>query len=87
MMGVQENVDLHYWITRGLARRLGVDLIEAVHCEMLTRADLAEMVDRCRQCSSVQGCLAYLAENPDRAPTPPDWCRNAALLSELSALH
>lgn len=85
-MGVQGSVDLHYWITRGIARRMGANLSEAMRAEVLTRADLAEMVDRCRQCSSVQGCLAYLAENPDRAPAPPDWCNNAAILSELRAL-
>jgi hypothetical protein len=86
-MGVEGSVDLHYWITRGMARRLGVNLPDAMRAEILTRADLAEMVNRCRKCGGVQGCLAYLAENPERAPAPPDWCHNAAVLSELSALN
>lgn len=86
-MEIQGNPDLHFWITRGIARRLGVNLSANLQEGVLTRADLAGMVDRCRQCDGVAGCLAYLSENPDRAPAPPDWCRNAALLAELRALN
>ncbi|AOZ68585.1 hypothetical protein LPB142_04015 [Rhodobacter xanthinilyticus] len=83
-MGFQGNVDLHFWITRGMARRLGVNLSEAMHEGLLSQADFAQMVNRCRNCDKSQGCLAYLAEEGRGAA--PDWCSNAAVLRELSAL-
>jgi hypothetical protein len=87
MMGSEGNSDLHFWITRGMARRLGINLNEALRDGVLTRADLAEMVARCRTCSGAQGCVAYLSENPERAEAAPDWCRNARMLNELRAMR
>lgn len=86
-MGVQGNIDLHFWITRGIARRMGVNLSEAMHDGFLTQADFAEMITRCRGCDKSEGCIAVLSERAGAAVSVPDWCRNAGVLSELSALH
>lgn len=86
-MGVQGNIDLHFWITRGVARRLGVNLSEAMHDGYLTQADFAEMITRCRKCERTEGCLAMLSERVGPPISLPDWCHNAALLGELSALR
>lgn len=80
------NFDLHFWITRGMARRQGIDLNAMLSDGVLTRADVAEMVVRCRDCGGMHGCLAFLAERAERAEATPDWCRNAGLLAELRAL-
>uniref|UniRef100_UPI0035622118 DUF6455 family protein n=1 Tax=Phaeovulum sp. TaxID=2934796 RepID=UPI0035622118 len=78
------NTDLHFWITRGMARRHGVNLNELIADGVISRGDLAEMVARCRNCSGVHGCLAFLSEaRAERAMTAPDWCRNARLLAKL----
>uniref|UniRef100_UPI003561947E DUF6455 family protein n=1 Tax=Phaeovulum sp. TaxID=2934796 RepID=UPI003561947E len=45
------NTDLHFWITRGMARRHGVNLNELIADGVISRGDLAEMVARCRNCS------------------------------------
>lgn len=87
MMSGEGNFDLHFWIMRGMARRLGINLNDALRDGVVSRADLAEMVVRCRSCTGAQGCLAFLSEQPNRAGTAPDWCRNAQVLSELRALH
>lgn len=86
-MGIQGNVDLHFWITRGMARRMGVNLTEAMHDGALTQADFAAMITSCRGCSGAQGCLAFLSEHPEQVGAAPDWCRIGAVLRELSALH
>lgn len=86
-MGLQGDADLHFWITRGMARRLGVNLAAVMRDGVLTREDLAALVQRCRACEGAKGCLAYLSEYPDRAPAPPDWCQNAQVFQELQALH
>ncbi|PTV96337.1 hypothetical protein C8J27_102131 [Rhodobacter aestuarii] len=85
-MGAQGNLDLHFWITRGMARRLGVNLTEAMHDGNLTQADFASMITRCRECPGVDGCMAYLAGSSPAAGETPDWCRNRAILHELSDL-
>ncbi|WP_415182401.1 DUF6455 family protein [Phaeovulum sp.] len=85
-MGVQGNVDLHFWITRGMARQMGVNLTEAIYDGLLTQADLAEMVARCRTCSGTQGCLAFLSGSPGAVGAAPDWCLHAGVLSELRLL-
>lgn len=86
-MGVQGNIDLHFWLTRGLARRMGLNITEAIQDGFLTQGDFAEMIDRCRCCTRLQGCLAFMAELDGPLASAPDWCPNAAVLSELSALH
>ncbi len=86
-MGVQGNIDLHFWITRGMARRLGVNLSEAMHDGLISQADFADMITRCRGCDKADGCLAALSERAGAPTSLPDWCHNAALLSELSALR
>lgn len=86
-MGVQGNIDLHFWITRGMVRRMGINLTEAMHDGLLTQADFAEMISRCRCCTGAKGCLAFLSEHPDAVAAAPDWCRNAAVLAELRALN
>ncbi|WP_275806792.1 DUF6455 family protein [Pseudothioclava nitratireducens] len=86
-MGVQGNIDLHFWLTRGLARRLGVNITESIHHGFLTQADFADLITRCRGCSRAQGCMAFLSENDGPLASAPDWCPNAPILGELRALH
>ncbi|SOC16410.1 DUF6455 family protein [Rhodobacter maris] len=86
-MGIQGNVDLHFWITRGMARRMEVNLSEAMRDGFLTQADFADMITRCRECQGVDGCMAYLAGNDPAAGSAPDWCANRAILHNLRAQH
>lgn len=86
-MGVQGNLDLHFWITRGMARRMGVNLSEAMHEGLLSQADFAAMITRCRDCPGAAGCLEFLSERSGPAEGAPDWCRNAALLRGLERAH
>lgn len=86
-MGAQGNVDLHFWLTRGMARRLDVNLSEAMHHGLLTQGDFAEMITRCRQCQGAQGCMSYLSEQNGRLAAAPDWCCNRALLDELAQMQ
>lgn len=86
-MGVQGNVDLHFWITRGMARRMGVNLTEAMHDGLLTQADFAAMITRCRGCTGAEGCMAYLSDKSASPGSTPDWCKNGTILRDLSAAH
>ena len=86
-MGMHGNIDLHFWITRGMARKLGVNLSEAMHDGFLTQADFAEMITRCRKCGRTEGCLAMLGQSAPALLSAPDHCPNAGILADLRALH
>ncbi|MBC7146439.1 MAG: hypothetical protein H5U24_13705 [Thioclava marina] len=86
-MGMQNSIDLNFWLTRGMARRIGVNISEAMHDGFLTQADFAQMITTCRTCGRTELCLAILAEKgADPEPIPED-CPNSAILNSLRALH
>ena len=64
-------------LTRGMARVLGINLVDAVSEGWFSRSDLAEMVDTCETCGEVRRCTAYLATAP-RAESLPVFCDNIA---------
>lgn len=83
----QRDIDVHFWLTRGLARRLGINITEAMRSGVLTRADFAAMVARCRDCEAgVQACIGYLSEAPSAPDTAPECCANRAVLETLRDL-
>jgi len=74
--------ETHFWLTRSMARRLGVNLSEAMADDLLSPQSYAAMVTRCRQCPHVGACQAWLAQSTC-APEAPDHCLNAAIFNRL----
>lgn len=86
-MTIQVAADaMPFWLTHGLARRLGLRLTGAIREGLLTRGDLAEMVERCGACGDPKHCLEFLAERPGGPDIPPASCANAGALLELASL-
>lgn len=85
-MAFHASLDMNFWLTRGMARRMGVNLTDAMHNGMLARSDFAAMVARCRDCKDPQACLDFLAEHPESISEPPCGCVNAEVLKELKLL-
>lgn len=76
-------IEKHFWLTRSVARVMGVSLSEAMANGTLTETGYAEMVTRCRAGGCEAACQYWLATEtgrPARAPAP---CANAALLNRL----
>jgi hypothetical protein len=69
-------------LTRGMARVLGINLVDAVSEGWFSRSDLAEMVDTCETCGEVRRCSAYLATAP-RAESLPVFCDNKHRIEAL----
>ena len=69
--------------TRGMARTLGVNLIEAVTEGWYSRAELARLVERCAACPLSAQCYAWLAVTP-RATALPSYCRIKRDLESLA---
>jgi hypothetical protein len=81
--------NLHFWLTRSVARAVRVNLSDALAAGRLTPREYTDMVTNCRRCPHVETCTAWLAENAAGAPEVPAHCANAgplnALIEELGA--
>ena len=77
--------NLHFWLTRSIARAVDVNLSEALACGGLSVQVYSEMVTRCRKCQHVETCEAWLAASGGSAEAVPPHCPNADLLNRLAA--
>lgn len=69
-------------LTRGMARTLGFNLVEAVTEGWVSRRDLAAMVDVCALCDRDVPCTSYLAVTT-QADRLPDFCPNQQQIAAL----
>ncbi|HEY0274957.1 MAG TPA: DUF6455 family protein [Paenirhodobacter sp.] len=85
-MDIAVQDDLYFWVTRGIARRAGVNIDEAMHEGRMSRIAFTRMIERCRVCPRADDCLSYLAHPQGQDPSWYDQpCRNAEVLAELRA--
>jgi hypothetical protein len=75
--------DLSFWLTRSVARTVGINLSEAMTRGRLSAQGYGEMVTRCRKCPHAEACTAWLAVNGAGAARVPDHCANAPALNAL----
>lgn len=69
----------HYWMALSMAKTTGADLQKALKTGLITHADWAQAVHRCRGCQWTEGCDAWMAAQQRGAAKIPVVCRNAAL--------
>lgn len=69
-------------LTRGMARVLGVNLVEAVTEGWLSRGELDDLVASCEACQHSADCTAWLAVTI-RAEGLPPYCRNKSEIESL----
>jgi succinate dehydrogenase/fumarate reductase flavoprotein subunit len=73
-------------LTRGMARVLGASLPDAVVDGWLSRAELAQLVDRCAVCDQTPACTAWLSQARIKG-TMPVFCPNKDTLEGLAIGH
>lgn len=77
------NAERHFWLTRSVARVMGLNLSEAMHENRLSVQEYGEMVTRCRTCGAAEDCELWLATRTGPNATGPTACLNAQLLQSL----
>lgn len=77
---------LHFFITRSVARAMGVNLGDALRTGQLQADTYARMVTRCRGCALVGKCQSWLAKSAVPHSAPPEHCPNAGEFRAL-VLH
>lgn len=78
------DIEKHFWLTRSVARCMGLSLTEAMAEGKLTPHDYAQMVTRCRGSACNERCQIWLAAQQARAATAPEFCANAEDLNKLT---
>ncbi|QQA43253.1 DUF6455 family protein [Pelagovum pacificum] len=73
----------HYWLVKGMAKRLGADVVGAVETGELDLSEWSGMVQACRGCSDPEGCRKWL-DRTDHADAAPEVCRNRDRLARLA---
>ena len=77
--------NLHFWLTRSIARAVDVNLSDALACGSLSVQSYSDLVTRCRKCQHVERCEAWLAKHGGDAQAVPDYCPNANIMNRLAA--
>lgn len=72
----------HSWLTRSMARRIGVNLSEAMALGRLSPPEYAALVTRCRGCHQVEACQGWLAQSQNKGEVP-EHCLNADCFNRL----
>lgn len=80
-MDIAQN-PMAFGLTRGMARTVGVNLIEAVTEGWYSRRELEALVGRCAACGRDTSCAAWLAVTP-RAANLPGFCANKSEIEVL----
>lgn len=75
---------LHFWLTRSVAKVMGISLSEAMADNRLTAQEYATLVSDCRQCALVENCQCWLGAQKDLARYPPPGCINSEALLNLA---
>ncbi|GAA6163952.1 hypothetical protein NBRC116590_16560 [Pelagimonas sp. KU-00592-HH] len=73
----------HFWMTRSMARVLGLSLSEAMADGRLSQKGYADLVTRCRQCHHVAACEHWLGQQGGHAEAAPECCVHAQLFHSL----
>ena len=73
----------HCFMTRSVARVMGLSLSEEMQAGKLAPQTYASMVTKCRGCALVEACENWLSKQSTLVATPPPGCCNGAVLTEL----
>ena len=74
----------HFWLTRSVARVMGLSLAEAMTEGRLTKEEFARMVTRCRGCGQVSACEHWLGASATLSDSAPPQCLNGDVLNALA---
>ncbi|MCR8549626.1 DUF6455 family protein [Salipiger sp. P9] len=77
----------HFWMTRSVARAMGLNLSEEMLSGRLEPDDYADMVTCCRGCALVEACEKWLGTQTAVSAAPPPGCCNGMMLAQLKKLH
>ena len=83
-MDVLGEIEKHFWLTRSMARTVGVSLGDAMASGLLRPDAYSRMVTRCRTSNCAERCAQWLGQQSEcHASEPPPFCAHVAELAAL----
>lgn len=73
----------HFFMTRSVARVMGLSLSEEMQTGKLAPEAYASMVTHCRGCALVEACEQWLSQQSSLVASPPPGCCNGEALTRL----
>ncbi|MFZ7091800.1 DUF6455 family protein [Primorskyibacter sp. 2E233] len=73
----------HFFMTRSVARVMGLSLTEELQTGHLAPETYAAMVTRCRGCALIEACEEWLSSQTQLSAAPPPGCCNGVELAKL----
>jgi len=84
MTEVLGDIERHFWLTRSMARTVGVNLSEAMSAGIMAPDEYSRMVTRCRQADCSERCAEWLGQHTSGSVSgPPPFCAHASQLKAL----
>ncbi|WP_082181956.1 DUF6455 family protein [Aestuariivita boseongensis] len=83
-MTIQGDIEEHFWLTRSVARTVGINLGDAMAAGQITPDDYSHMVVRCFRAGCTARCAEWLGQQPGGcASEPPPFCVHTNQLRAL----
>ncbi len=84
MTEILGDIERHFWLTRSMARTVGVNLSEAMSAGIMAPDEYSRMVTRCRQADCAERCAEWLGQHTSGSVSdPPPFCAHASQLKAL----
>ncbi|WP_146344165.1 DUF6455 family protein [Phaeobacter marinintestinus] len=77
----------HFWLTRSVARVMGINFTEAMAEGQLTDGEFTDLVSNCRASGCSGFCEIWLSAQTDTPDAAPVHCPNASALNRLQRLY
>lgn len=77
----------HFWMTRSVARVMGLNLSDEMHRGRLGPDDYVQMVARCQGCALVEACESWLGQQIGVSASSPPGCCIDDMLGRLKRPH
>lgn len=76
--------NLHFWLTRSMARSMGVSLSDAIAEGRLSARSYADLVMQCRACPNTADCQTWLGGQIPGTEEVPGFCLHARSFRNLT---
>ncbi len=76
--------DRAFWMVRGVARALGLNLAQEMAEGRMCRGQYCAMIENCLNHACLDRCGEWLGHTPGQASEPPPGCANAQAFAKIA---